>query len=367
MRMKKLLTRLSLLILIIFMMGGSFYMGTKYNKEAGNTTVIPEKYSKIYEILSDKWLNYNDLENMDEEMLKGMVKGLNDPYTQYLTKEEAKSLYGALSDESYGIGVAINDSFIIEAVQMNSPAKNAGLQIGDKIVSINNEEIKDIDQLVEMISSNECQDLSIQILRDNQYYTVNCSTVLEDGTVLYDIMENEDHTYGYLAIYSFGTNTPSKMEEAMIAFSENDIKDLVIDLRYNPGGYVESAVECLGYLFGNDELVCVLTQTDGKTTEFKTENEEQYKYVNGYVLVSRYTASAAEIFAGCLQEKLDYKLIGENTYGKGIAQIAYTFSDQSILKYTYASWSLPSGKEIQGVGLEVDEEEDIQLSNFYVG
>ncbi len=352
---------------VCFVLGGVFHHET-----TSNDSSLPDSYAEIYEILSGEWLDYEgNITDLDETLLKGLVDALGDPYTEYLTVEESTSYTSSLQSDYVGIGVTIttyDNTYIISKVHFGSPAKEAGLENGDEIISVDGTDASTLtkDELVSLIQGEENTEVTLGILRYGTTMSFTMTRAQLDSSAIYEIVDNGDNLYGYLLLSSFSSTTASAVEDALSYFKEQGINDLVIDLRGNPGGYVDSVIDTLDLFFDSGELVCILEENDGTQTNYYTSSDTKYQFVNAYILVDGDTASAAEILAGTLQEKLDYQLVGTQTYGKGVAQITHTLSDMTTLKYTFAKWLLPSGDNIQGEGLTPDiEVENIDTEFYY--
>ena len=175
-----------------------------------------------------------------------------------------------------------------------------------------------------------------------------------DSAVKSEIRTNNNKKFGYVQINTFGTTTASDLEAALQSFAEANIDTLVIDLRDNGGGYLVAAQDVLNLFFDEGDLLFQMEYKNGTVEKYEADDSKTYNFINGYILVNGNTASASEVVAGALQEQLGYKLIGDQTYGKGTAQTQKQLSDGSVLKYTYARWMLPSGKWINGEGLTPD-------------
>lgn len=362
MKGKNSIRKLAVLLLIFVVASVSYYIGSRQSSSNQPTKQI-ENYDKIKEILDEKWFNYTGTvqSEVDPEIsiIKGMVNALNDPYTEYLTAKENEDFSDSINDDFYGIGISINDKGVISTVQADSQAENAGLKAGNRILRIDQQEYMNRHELKDLLRNPDTKVVALEVEQDGLVNKLVINKEMQEGTTIYNLVEYEGEVYGYLSIRTFGQTTPESVGDALVFFKKNGVEKLVIDLRNDLGGYVDSAISVLDYFFAPDEVVCQLVERDANITEYKTEKETQYVFEQGYVVVNKNTASAAEIVAGCLQEKLGYQLVGENTYGKGIAQDYYVFEDNSVLKYTFALWSLPSGRSIQDNGLIVNQVKDL--------
>lgn len=370
---KKLIKYILVGAIVCSMCLGCFYAGMVYqNSTLGLTGLMSPKFSKIYEIINNHWYNYGTVEgDIENILLSGMVSSLNDPYSAYLSSTEATIMKDSLAQEDFcGIGIVysnILDQNVVSKVSYNAPAKEAGLKAGDIIDQVNGKDASKLTQeeLRNEIRGKEGTTVDIRVYRNKEYKNFTIERRKIASTVALDIVDSGKESYGIISILSFSENTAESVKDQLQILNEKKIKNLVFDLRGNSGGYLLTAIDILEFLIEPGHELCRLDYASGEEEIIESKLEPIYKAVQGYILVDEGTASASEILAGTLQEELDYKLVGKNTFGKGIAQRTYTFEDNTELKYTFAKWLLPSGKNIQGEGLKPDiEVEKTKLGNY---
>lgn len=333
-------------------------------KNNNQTTVKNKNESSIineaYEILNDNWLNPNDEEvDIKGNTIASLIASLGDIHSSYFTYEESKKYNETVDGNYVGIGVVqrkVSEGTMVMEVYKNSPAETSGLQVGDVITKVDGKDVagKSSSDISDLIKGGIKTKVTLTIIRNGNELDVDVIRDHVDSAVSSEIRDNGDKQFGYVKITTFGTTTASDLEKALQTFKEAKIDTLVLDLRDNTGGYLTAATDVLSLFMPKDKLLFQMVNKNGAVEKYKATDCQKYNFLNGYILVNGETASASEVVAGVLQEKMDFKLVGTQTYGKGIAQTQQQLSDGSVLKYTYAKWLLPSGTWINGKGLTPD-------------
>ena len=317
---------------------------------------LHEKYVDQAKIKEDKLL-YG--------AISGMVKGAGDPYTIFFPPVETKSFKQDVGGSFGGIGAEIgkrNGFLVVIAPLEDTPAQRAGLLAGDKILKINNELTDDItvEEAVTKIRGEIGTKVTLSILRGNNGSKAK-DIVIERAVIKIPITKLEalkDNNIAHLSFYSFTSTAPFEFQEAAVKIlATTGYKGIILDLRNNPGGFLEVAIDIAGWFLNSGDLV-VSEQfgkaEQNKTTEFRSSNLGALKNYPLVILVNQGTASAAEILAGALRDNRDIKLVGEKTFGKGSVQELINLKNGSSLKVTVAKWLTPKGVSISEQGLEPD-------------
>ncbi len=360
-----------LLCLVIGAGGGYFYRGSQ---EKTNQKTSQSLYDQIYKAIESDFLDTTESENsLKDRMLYGMVAALGDPYTSYLSTQEAQSLTDSINGSVQGIGITfstISVGGVVLAVYKGTPAEQAGLLSGDIITHVQGTSVAGYssEKIKNAVSGESGTSVALKVLRNGKSIDLTAKRASVETSLSYEIRTSGQEKIGYLQMTTFGEGTAAYVEEALKAFQKENIQTLVIDLRDNGGGYLKAAQDILD-LFIEKDKVLVSTQTvSGKIESFKSTDIQKYHFENGYVLCNGDTASASEVMIGALKEYLNYKLVGTKTYGKGIAQTQLTLSDSSVLKYTNAKWLTPNGNNINGEGFKPDYEVKSQsIDDFHIG
>lgn len=327
--------------------------------QAMKSSDLQTKLSAIRDKIDKEYIGDIDENALVEGAIEGYVSGLNDEYSEYLTVDEMSQFTQDAEGEYVGIGVYItkdtkNNEIVVYGTMANSPAKEAGLQPGDIITSIDGEECNgdDYDNITDKIKGKEGTTVVIGILRDNQEQTLEIERRhIEVEYVTSQVLENN---IGYIYISSFEGNTKTQFEKAYDELEEKGIKSLIIDIRNNGGGIVDEALGIAELMTDKDDIL--LIEKDKNENEIVTKSSKEKKINMPIVLlVNEYSASASEILAGILKENVDNAtLIGNKTYGKGVIQTLYPLSDNSGLKITTDEYFTPNHNKINKVGVEPD-------------
>ncbi len=305
------------------------------------------------------------------EIMKSLLSSV-DKYGAYYTPAESAKLLESLSDTITGIGVSvtqIGDALIISQVLPNTPAERAGLKSGDRIISANGTALSgmDLDKATSYIKGVEGTTVSLVVRRsgagDLTFNMVREKIVSEPvGSMIID------NKIGYIQIYSFSTNTAKYVNSALGDFRRARVKNIIIDVRNNSGGYLNEAIE-VADLFLPKKAVITSEDRKGTVNDIKYVAKGEDPDYNIVVLMNNYSASASEVLAAALSENNAATLIGERSYGKGTVQTMSRLMDGGIIKYTTAFYLTPSGKNIEGIGLMPDiyaenTTEKVDLSQF---
>lgn len=299
---------------------------------------------------------------LDEQALidgahRGLVEAAGDPYTTFMTAEEAADFNNDLSGNiGGGIGAEIglrNDAVTIIRVLPGNPAKEAGLEAGDQIIAVNDEPVGDetVDDVVGKIRGEVGTSVKVSVMRDKQRVDINVTRRTVTNPSVQSRIENG---IGILTLSRFDEQTSRLAREAAQSFKRENVSGVVLDLRGNGGGYLTAAQEVAG-IWLNDKVVVIERSGNRVTEELTTGNDAVLNGVPTTVLVNGGSASASEIVAGALQDHDAATLVGEKTFGKGSVQKIIELSDGNQLKVTIAKWYTPKGKNITESGIKPDQ------------
>lgn len=320
--------------------------------------------------------HYVDRENLDWQKMvhgaiAGMLKSLGDPYTLFMDPQETHKFSEDIKGKFEGIGAEIGirkGILTIIAPLEGSPAKRAGLRAGDKILKVDDILTADltIDEAVTLIRGEKGTEVVLTILRDDGEEPQEIKIIREEIKIPVIKLEIKDGL-AHIQLYHFTENIPGEFKKVAQKILSSDVEGIILDLRDNPGGYLETAVEITSWFLPTRSLVVVEDFGEGV-------KEEHYSYRNGklvnfplIVLVNQGSASGSEIVAGALRDIRGIKLIGEKTFGKGSVQQFQQLKDKSSMKITVAKWLTPSGACIRENGLEPDIKVERSLEDFEAG
>ena len=290
-----------------------------------------------------------------------MLESLNDPYSVYYTKDEVKSLKQSSEGEYVGLGISVtqnNETKVITVTKVydDSPAKDAGIEAGDTIYSINDNVLTDetLDELLADIKGEEGKEVKMQLKRGEE--TIDADMKLRE--VLIDVVSYEmlEDNIGYIIIDQFTGTSTEQVEEAINDLKSQGMERVIVDLRDNPGGQLECIQAILNYFLPKDKLLLYSETKDGEQERYYTENDGIITDMPLCVLVNENSASASEVFAGVVKCYDRGKLVGTKTFGKGIMQSTFGLSDGTAIKLTIGKYYLPDDSNIHGIGIEPDYE-----------
>ena len=311
-------------------------------------------FIKAYSNIVNNYYEDVDKEKMLDSALNAMLNYLGDNYTTYLTDEQRKALEESLQGTYQGIGVEINKDRVITKVTKNGPAEAAGLQAGDKFMSIDGTKLNDTDgnAVGLLIRGTDKKTVDIVVDRNGEELTFNVKIgTIEEPAIGYEMKENN---IGYIQISKFSRPLTSQMENALKELEANGMEKLIIDLRNNTGGYLDSAETTASLFLKKGKLIYSLEDKNSKEDYYdQTETSRNYPIV---VLINNNSASSAEILAAALKDSYGAVLVGQTSYGKGKVQQTYDMEDGSMAKFTSARWLRPTGDCIDKKGIKPDFE-----------
>lgn len=337
--------------------------------------VLPFQISMSREVKADIIQSYLDKYYVDEldegqveEMLyAGMMAGVGDRYTYYLTEDSLDQYMENSNGNFDGVGIEVYSTqegeVIISSVMAGQPAETAGMMAGDVIIGVDGEDMrgKVISDVAAKIRGEHGTEVTIQVLRRSTGETLEFT--MERTTVVLESVSSRmiDGTIGYISLTGFKENTYTQFKEALDALQEAGMKGLILDLRDNPGGLVKSVYEIGEELLPEGTMVYTLDKNENRN-DLKCDGE--YLDIPLVVLVNENSASASEIFAGAVKDTGRGTLVGTQTFGKGLVQRLFTLPDGSGLNITIQKYYTPNGTSIHGVGIEPDEV--VQLPEKYL-
>ena len=328
-----------------------------------NLKQVDAKISVLQQIIDRYFLFDEDAEQMETGIYKGMLAGLDDPYTVYYTPEEYSSLTEETSGVYCGIGVLVSKNVQNGAVTAlrvfpGSPAEEAGMQKGDIIYKVKDVSAADeeLDILVqEYIRGEEGSYVDVTVLRGTEEIPLHIQRrMVEVATVEHQMLADKT---GYVEVTQFDTVTAEQFIAAVSDLEQQGMERLIIDLRDNPGGVVTSCVEMAAY---------VLPENQHEGGDFPKADDHELN-VPIAVLINGQSASAAEVFAGALQDYGAATLVGTTSFGKGIVQSLIPLTDGSAVKITTAHYYTPAGHDLHKKGLTPDITVEQKLDEDLIG
>ncbi len=333
------------------------------SSSSSDSTKLATKLEKYKEIINKYYLGEVDENKLQEGAIKGYIEGLDDPYTEYISKEDMDSYLDDTMGNFVGIGIYMIKNTQSDRIQVlstikGSPAEKAGIQAGDLIISVDGIEYKadDMTTASNNIKGEEGTSVTVEILRgaQNLKFDIKREKVKVnqvEGKVLSD-------NIGYIKFTSFDETTAEDFKAKYEELAKQNIKSLIIDLRNNGGGIVDQALEIADYMTDKDSVLLYEVDKNNKET-VKKAKEDAIINMPIIILTNENTASASEILAGALKDLGKAKTVGTTTYGKGVIQQILKLNDGSGLKITIEEYQTPNRNKINKVGIEPDEKVEL--------
>lgn len=335
---------------------------------------------EAWDKLKEKAVTVPDTNKMVEGSISGLLSSLGDPYTVYFSKKDNERFQEDIQGEFSGIGIEIimkNNMPTVVTPLSGSPAETAGLKAGDIISEVDGTSTAEItfDETINKIRGPENTKVKLQILRANFEEPMNFEIDRKKITIKsveWDLKNYKGKKIEYIKLKQFGDDTDTLFKDAADDVTKNNPDAVVLDLRNNPGGYLDTSVSLASY-FIEEGIIVSEEGRNASKKDYKAKGGASLAKCNLVVLINNGSASASEILAGALRDRKSVKLIGEKTFGKGSVQELIELSDGSAVKITVAQWFTPNGTQINEKGLSPDIEiikddnsgQDNQLERAY--
>lgn len=370
----------------------SFFSGVSYAKyQAGKSTnspalgnIIAKNHSKTqpenvdfglfweaWNLLNEKYVDKNKLDQtkMLYGAISGMIKALDDPFSSFMDPEESRQFSDQLQGTFDGIGVEIgmkNNILTVISPLEGTPADKAGLRAGDRIIKIGDTITSDmsIDEAVTKIRGPRNTEIALTILRENDNDPKEIKIMRGTISVKSVKVEFKDGGIAWVKISQFGDDTTSEMDKAANQILSNKSRGIILDMRNNPGGYLEAAVDISSKFIPKGKVVVSEEDRDGEKEVLTALGGDILGGIPIVILVNSGSASASEITAGALHDNLGTQLIGKKTFGKGSVQQLEKLSGESNLRVTVARWLTPNGEYIMEKGISPDIEIDLTDDDY---
>ncbi len=350
--MKKNLLKYSPIVIITLLLG--IYIGLQLNRFlTARQNLQIKKLENVLRYTESFYIDTLKREKLVEDAIEGMFSNL-DPHTVYISPQEQQASQEEFRGNFEGIGIEfqiIKDTVVVVSPITGGPSESVGILSGDRIIKINGKSCIGFtnEQVIKSLRGKKGTKVEITIFRPSAGKEINFN-IVRDTINIYSVnvslIYNND--IGYISLNRFVETSTNEMIEALKKLSSSGMKKLVLDLRNNPGGYLEQAVQ-IADLFLDDKKLIVYTK--GRLQEFneeyKAEKEYPYEKIPLIILVNRGSASASEIISGAIQDWDRGLIVGETTFGKGLVQRQIVLPDNSAVRITIAKYYTPSGRALQ--------------------
>ncbi|MGN0971429.1 MAG: S41 family peptidase [Aristaeellaceae bacterium] len=378
--MKKRLSLLVCLLLALCLAGGCAYLpfdglsdmnGTanasgKASVDGDTVTISREDYERyqqfdtlleLMDIVEDNFYEDADVDAMLDGAAQGLLTALGDPYTFYYTPEDYASMWEDDEGEYAGVGMQISASYVtgictISRVFDNGPAKEAGVHKGDILYQVEDLYVDayNLQEAVDIMRGTPGTDVVVKFLRNGEELTFTMTRAQISVNRIDSMMLTED--IGYIFLYEFAGDCATRFEAALNSLLEQGAKGLIIDLRDNPGGWINDA-ESIGDLFLDKGTLCYLEYKDGQREYYRTKDGKTE--IPLVILLNENSASASELLTGALKDRADATVVGVQSYGKGIVQVVVPVgSNGAGMQLTVAQYYTPNGNAVHKIGITPD-------------
>ena len=326
-----------------------------FNKrDIANVADRNDRLEEIIDLISAKYVDTVSTDSLYEDAVSGILKHL-DPHTVYIPAKELASVNENMEGNFEGIGVEfyiLNDTLMVTSVLKNGPSADAGVQPGDKIIKVNDSLVAGIkinsEEIISKLRGLEGSHVNLTLLRTSENKTLDLK--VKRGVIpifSLDAAYMMDATTGYIRINRFSATTYREFMKALNALKKMGMKKLMLDLRDNPGGYLDAATAIADEFIGGEKLLVYTKGRKSDKEEYMSGQAGKFEKGDLVVLVDEGSASASEILSGAIQDWDRGLIVGRRTYGKGLVQQQFDMGDGSALRLTIARYYTPSGRSIQ--------------------
>ena len=327
---------------------------------------------KVWDTLREKYVDSSQLDSkkLFYGSIKGMMQATGDPYTAFLDPEENKEFNEDITGRFEGIGAELgikNKILTVIAPLEDSPAEKSGLRAGDRIIKINGETAAEIsiDEAVDKIRGPKGTKVKLTVFRNGDAEAREIEITREIINVKSVKFELKEDNIAYFKIIKFGEETDKEFSLAVKRALSQGAKKVILDMRNNPGGYLDAAVNMAGKMIPKGNIVVIEENSRGKRKEIYAKGGDVLSRMETVVLINMGSASASEILAGALRENRDnVTVVGETSYGKGSVQEFINLPQGTAAKITVSKWLTPKGEQINEKGIKPDIEVKMSYEDF---
>jgi len=376
-KLKKFFTPIFLVFVILASFGLGIYFGKTQCQICPPEEIDFSLFWEAYHNLQEKFVDKGkfDIQKMIYGAISGMVKSLGDPYTVFLNPEDTKRFIEDVKGTFEGVGMEIGikkGQLQVIAPLEGTPAQRAELRPGDKILKINDTPTSDltIDEAVNLIRGPKGTEVTLTIFREEWEKTKEIKIVreiIEVPSLKWEMKEINGQKIAYIQLYQFSEKASFDFRKAAIEILESPAQKIILDLRNNPGGYLEVAQAISGWFLEKEKTVVIEDFGQGNKNEYKSQGPGTFLDYKVVILINQGSASGSEILAGALRDNRGILLIGEKSFGKGSVQELEKLKEGSSLKITVAKWLTPKGNLITDVGLEPDIKVEMTEEDYEKG
>lgn len=312
------------------------------------------KFGRLLRLIDGYYVDTSNVEKLTENAIEHLLSEL-DPHSVYISKEEVKKMNEPLKGNFEGIGISFNifkDTLLVTTTIPGGPSEEVGLRAGDRLIEVDGKNIAGIglknSDVFDLLRGEKGTKVEITVLRKSIDETLDF-TIVRDKIPInsLDASYMLDNETGYIKLNKFSATTTDEFVDAMNELRQQNVKNLVLDLRGNGGGYLKTAIEISDQFLKDDKLIVYTSGTNEPKREYEATSKGIYEEGNLVVLIDEFSASASEIVSGAVQDWDRGVIIGRRSYGKGLVQKPFFLTDGSMVRLTTAHYYTPSGRNIQ--------------------
>jgi carboxyl-terminal processing protease len=312
------------------------------------------KFGRLLRLIDSYYVDTTNVDALTEKAIVELLSGL-DPHSVYISKEEVAKMNEPLEGNFEGIGITFNifrDTLLVTSVIAGGPSEKVGLMAGDRIVEIDGKKITNVglknDDVFKYLKGPKGTQVNLSVLRKNHSGLLEFK-IIRDKIPIYSIdasyMINKET--GYIKMNKFAATTYDEFREALVGLKKQDVKNLILDLRGNGGGYMKSAIDISDEFLSADKMVVYTQGTNSPKRDYKATSAGSFEDGKVVVLIDEGSASASEIVTGAIQDWDRGIVLGRRSFGKGLVQQPFFLTDGSMVRLTTAHYYTPSGRCIQ--------------------
>lgn len=338
------------------------YAVLEYNDLSDEQVNIEEdeltQFLRVLDQLQRSHYFYDEGTDLIRGAIDGMIEATGDAYASYYTESEFDSAMEHLQGSFYGIGAevtSINGDAVIVTPMQGSPAENYGILPGDIIVSVDGEDVRelDLDEVIDRIRGEDGTVVSLELLRAGTVISIDVTRGrIVNETVTTEIFEEDENTIGYIRVSNFADTTLDDFKAAVDELDDYGIDGLIVDLRNNPGGYLSTVNGMVSYLLPSGQKITSAVDRHGNSEDHLTRGSSNYRLdVDVLTIINEGSASASELFAAAMMESGGFDVLGTTSFGKGTVQSPVPIGRDGVLQMTIQAWLTPDGHLIDGDGV----------------
>lgn len=390
---RKIVKKFFLIVFVLCLIGLSFYSGLErgkteniaknesslppdqtivLNKDRANNILDFSLFWKVWDLLKQKYVDEGSLDSkkLMYGAIEGMLQATGDPYTTFLTPDQNQQFNEDIKGSFQGIGAELGVKggiLTVIAPIEGAPAEKAGLKAGDKILKVDDKDTSSmtLDEAVNSMRGQKGTNVKLTILREGSDQTQDITITRDVINVKSVKFEMKDGGIAYIKISIFGEDTTSEFNDAVSQALKNNTKGIILDLRNDPGGYLDDAVDIASRMIPKGKVVVMEESGDKSRKQIYTKGGDQLSSIKTVVLINEGSASASEILTGALRDdRNNVTIVGKKSFGKGSVQELTPLPDNSAAKITVARWLTPNGDQINEKGIDPNVSVDLTADDY---